>query len=108
MIEDPKCAEKHNFDPENPALSLYIHSQFKEFRLQGPNDNLSLEYLMGWLSVKYVQVRLSWGKRAAYLMESQNVSALLYILEKPVPTENLGWLDVVIGNTAATVREKTD
>jgi len=53
--DDPDCKERRQFDPDHPAVSLYVHPDVPPFVLQAPEDDLSYEFVSTWLSISMVE-----------------------------------------------------
>jgi len=55
IVTSKECKQKHDFENvDEPAVKLYIHSEFKPAKLQAPDDDLSFEKLATWVTIKYV------------------------------------------------------
>lgn len=48
---EPECKERRMFAPDEPAVALYVHAEVLPFTLQSPDDDLSFERLVTWISV---------------------------------------------------------
>ena len=55
---DRNCARKHEFDPDYPAIALYLKKGVPPSFLQSPNDDSELmifEELKRWISISIVE-----------------------------------------------------
>jgi hypothetical protein len=56
---DRKCAKRHNFDPDYPAIALYHRSDVTPSFLQSPEDDdqmMNFIQLKNWVSISVVEV----------------------------------------------------
>lgn len=70
IVTSEECKRKHDFKNSEPAVKLIIQTQPDHSVLQAPADDLSLERLETWVTLNYVQVSMSWGRRANSLLQT--------------------------------------
>jgi len=101
---DKECAEKRQFNPEEPAIALYVHEDIPPFTLTKQED-LVYEHLIIWISTSIVESNLQWGSRAQYLIFEQQIGALVYLVPS-IAEEKSDWKTDYIMTGSIFLRER--
>ena len=101
---DKECAEKRQFNPEEPAIALYVHEDIPPFTLTKQED-LVYEHLIIWISTSIVESNLQWGSRAQYLIFEQQIGALVYLVPS-IEEEKSDWKTDYIMTGSIFLRER--
>lgn len=102
---DPQCKKDRMFAPDEPAVALYCHSEVLPFTLQAPDDDLSFERLVSWISISITQFSLKWGSRSHSLIEKLQYNSLVYLMPEINERSGEDFTAMIMGQTANTIRE---
>lgn len=101
---EPECKAERQFEPDQPAVALFVHEEVLPFSLQAPDDDLSMANLTRWLNVSILQFSLRWGGRASTVIDKIFYNGIVLVLPDGDVTEKGNFLAEVVGAAAQHIR----
>lgn len=73
---DPACKEKYRLKLDQPSVVLYTH---EANIMEGPDHDLSLNYLLHWINHCITKSKLEWSRRSMGSITQAAFNAIVYL-----------------------------